>query len=60
MEWDLPDEEAVTIAGVVIHESQTIPEKGQTFSYHGYRFEIIERQRNQLKLLNVSKMHHGS
>ena len=60
MEWDLPDEEAVTIAGVVIHESQTIPEKGQTFSYHGYRFEIIERQRNQLKLLNVSKMPHGS
>ncbi len=55
MDWKLPDEEAVTIAGLVIHESQTIPEEKQTFSYYGYRFEILERQRNQIKLLKVSK-----
>jgi len=46
MDWKLPDEEAVTLAGLVIHESQTIPEVGQTFAYYGYRFEILEKDRN--------------
>ena len=55
MDWKLPDEEAVTIAGLVIHESQTIPEIGQTFAYYGYRFEILRRERNQIIALKVSK-----
>jgi len=55
MDWKLPDEEAVTIAGLVIHESQTIPEAGQVFSYYGYRFEVLEKERNQLKLIRVIK-----
>jgi len=55
MDWKLPDEEAVTIAGLVIHESQTIPEQGQTFAYYGYRFEILKRERNQLQSLKVTK-----
>ena len=55
MDWKLPDEEAVTIAGLVIHESQTIPEIGQTFAYYGYRFEILEKQRNQIVSLKVTK-----
>ncbi len=57
MDWKLPDDEAVTIAGLVIHESQTIPEAGQTFAYHGYRFEILSRERNQIKRLRVRKTH---
>ena len=48
MEWDLPDEEAISVAGLVIHESQTIPDIGQAFSYYGYRFEIAGRKRNQI------------
>ena len=55
MDWKLPDEEAVTIAGLVIHESQTIPEVGQTFAYYGYRFEILKKQRNQIVSLKVRK-----
>ena len=55
MDWKLPDEEAVTIAGLVIHESQTIPEVGQTFAYYGYRFEVLKKQRNQLTSLRVTK-----
>ncbi|WP_416879379.1 HlyC/CorC family transporter [Litorimonas sp.] len=55
MDWKLPDDEAVTIAGLVIHESQTIPTVGQAFAYHGYRFEVMERQRNQIQTLRVSK-----
>jgi len=55
MDWKLPDEEAVTIAGLVIHESQTIPEVGQAFAYYGYRFEILKKRRNQILSLKVTK-----
>ena len=55
MDWNLPDEEAVTIAGLVIHESQTIPEEKQTFAYYGYRFEILSRERNQIKSLKIKR-----
>jgi Mg2+/Co2+ transporter CorB len=54
MDWDLPDEEAVTVAGLVIHEAQTIPEPGQTFIFHGHRFQVLRRQRNQITALRVS------
>ena len=55
-DWHLPDEDAVTIAGLVIHESQTIPAIGRVFSFYGYRFEILGRKRNQITSLKVSKM----
>jgi Mg2+/Co2+ transporter CorB len=53
MDWSLPDEEANTIAGLVIHEAQTIPTKGQVFSFHGFRFEILERKDNRLTRLKI-------
>jgi len=56
MDWKLPDDEGpVTIAGLVIHESQTIPNAGQAFAYHGYRFEVLEKLRNQIQSLKVVK-----
>jgi len=54
LDWSLPDEEAVTLAGLVIHEAQTIPDEGQTFAFYGYRFEILERLRNQIIKLKVT------
>ena len=51
MEWDIPDEEATTVAGLVIHEAQTIPEAGQAFTFHGFRFEVLRRQRNRITSL---------
>jgi len=57
--WILPDEEAVTVAGLVIHEAQTIPEPGQSFVFHGYRFNILRRQRNQVTGVNISKVEAG-
>jgi Mg2+/Co2+ transporter CorB len=54
MDWSLPDEEAVTIAGLVIHESQSIPDVGQTFSFHGFRFRILRRRRNQITAIKVT------
>ncbi|MCC5995813.1 MAG: HlyC/CorC family transporter [Oceanicaulis sp.] len=53
LDWSLPDSEAVTIAGLVIHEAQTIPETGQVFRFHGVQFEILERKRNQITRLRV-------
>ena len=53
-DWNLPDEEAATIAGLVMHESRLIPDKGQTFSFYGFRFEVLRRVRNQLTSLRVT------
>jgi len=54
MDWDLPDDEAVTVAGLVIHEAQTIPEPGQVFIFHRHRFQVLRRQRNQVTSLRIS------
>jgi Mg2+/Co2+ transporter CorB len=56
MEWSLPEEEATTIAGLVIHEAQTIPEPGQVFIFHGYRFEILRKSRNKIAALRIQKL----
>ncbi|GGD05062.1 HlyC/CorC family transporter [Aquisalinus flavus] len=56
MDWRLPDEEAVTIAGLVIHEGQCIPDVGQIFSFHGFRFEVLKRRRNQITALKVTPL----
>ncbi|WP_179379865.1 HlyC/CorC family transporter [Jannaschia marina] len=52
-DWSLPDEEANTVAGLVIHEAQTIPTKGQVFSFHGFRFEVAEREANRITQLRI-------
>lgn len=54
LDWHLPDEEATTIAGLVIHEARAIPEAGQAFNFHGFKFEILRRQRNQIAVLRVT------
>ena len=53
MDWNLPDEEATTIAGLVIHKAQTIPKPGQVFTFDGFRFEISSRERNKITGLNI-------
>ncbi|MWD27770.1 DUF21 domain-containing protein [Aquicoccus sp. SCR17] len=52
-DWQLPDDEANTVAGLVIHEAQTIPTVGQVFSFHGFRFEVIGRKENRLTKLRI-------
>jgi len=54
MEWNLPDEEATTLAGLVIHEARAIPDVGQRFAFYGFKFEVARRQRNQITLLRVA------
>jgi Mg2+/Co2+ transporter CorB len=56
MEWNIPDDEATTIAGVVIHEARSIPEPGQSFTFHGYRFQVLRRNRNRITALRVTPL----
>jgi Mg2+/Co2+ transporter CorB len=55
-DWNLPDEEANTIAGLVIHEARQIPEIGQTFVFYNFRFEVTGRQRNQITELRITPL----
>ncbi|MEQ6203793.1 HlyC/CorC family transporter [Sulfitobacter sp. HNIBRBA2951] len=52
-DWSLPDEEANTVAGLVIHEAQMIPTKGQVFLFHGFRFEVLAREGNRITELKM-------
>lgn len=54
MDWNLPDEEAVTIAGLIIHEAQTIPDPGQEFIFYDFRFEILRKHRNQITAIKIT------
>lgn len=55
-DWSLPDDEATTIAGLVIHEARTIPDVGQAFTFHDFRFEILRRHRNQIAQIRISRV----
>ena len=56
MEWSLPDDEATTVAGLVIHEARSIPEPGQTFTFHGFRFRVLRRDRNRITALRITPL----
>ncbi|MGY9000305.1 MAG: HlyC/CorC family transporter [Rhodospirillales bacterium] len=53
-EWNLPDEEASTIAGLVLYESRRIPEVGQAFMFYGLRFDIMRRQHHQITAIRIT------
>jgi Mg2+/Co2+ transporter CorB len=59
-EWELPDDEATTAAGLMIHEAQMIPIEGQVFVFHGVRFEVLERTRHQITKLRLKQMNRGN
>ena len=56
MDWNIPDDEATTIAGVVIHEARSIPEPGQSFTFHGFRFQVLRKTRNRITALRVTPL----
>jgi len=53
-DWNLPDDDATTIAGLVIHNAQAIPEPGQRFTFHNFMFEVLRRKRNQITALRIT------
>ncbi|MHC5655584.1 HlyC/CorC family transporter [Stappia sp.] len=63
VDWRLPDDEATTIAGLVIHEARMIPDERQAFTFHGYRFTVLKREKNRitrLRILPLSKSVAGT
>ena len=55
-DWHLPDDEVTTVAGLVIHEAQMIPETGQIFTFHGFRFEVLRKRRHQITALRITPL----
>lgn len=53
-EWNLPSEHYSTLAGLILHEAEKIPEPGQVFNFHGFRLDIVRRQRHQITLIRVT------
>ena len=58
-DWKLPDDRASTLAGLIIYEARLIPEVGQVFAFHGFKFQIMQRQRNQITQLRILPLHEG-
>ncbi len=56
MDWSLPDEEATTVAGLVIHEAQTIPDPGQIFTFYGFRFQVLRKAKNRITALRITPL----
>ena len=52
--WDLPEEEANTLSGLIVHESRSFPTEGQVFNYYGFIFEILEVKDNLIHKIKVS------
>ncbi len=56
LDWNLPDQEVTTLAGLVIHEARMIPAAGQAFNFHGFRFEVLKKRRQQLTVIKVARL----
>ena len=57
-DWNLPDDKATTIAGLILYEARLIPDAGQTFSFFGFRFRILRRAGNRISAVRISPPHH--
>jgi Mg2+/Co2+ transporter CorB len=60
MDWHLPDEEATTVAGLVIHDARIIPEPGQTFTFHGFRFQVLRKNRNRITAIRITPLNKAA
>lgn len=58
MDWNLPDDQAVTIAGLVLHEAQAIPRAGETFTFFDKKFTVARRYRRQLTAIRIETARH--
>lgn len=48
LDWDLPDEDFTTVAGLVIHAARAIPEPGQVCEFDRFRFTVLRKVRNRI------------
>ncbi|MCB1451631.1 MAG: HlyC/CorC family transporter [Nitratireductor sp.] len=59
LDWELPDDEATTVAGLVIHAAQMIPEEKQAFTFYGKRFVVMKREKNRVTQLRIRNLGPG-
>jgi Mg2+/Co2+ transporter CorB len=55
-EWSLPDDDYATIAGLILYESRTLPEVGQSFVFYNFQFDILERHRHQITSIRITRI----
>lgn len=58
-EWRLPDDEYSTLAGLILHEAQILPDVGQSFIFYGFQFDVLRKQRNQITKVKVTVLSQG-
>ena len=56
LDWNLPDDNATTVAGLLIHEAETIPSVTEQFNIHGFRFTVISKEATQITRLRIEKL----
>ena len=54
-EWNLPSEDYSTVAGLILFETGSIPEKNQVFSFYGFTFEVLDKSKNQITSIKITK-----
>jgi Mg2+/Co2+ transporter CorB len=54
--WNLPDDEASTIAGLLINEAETIPSVGEKFHVHGFNCTVMEKSAMQITKIKIEKL----
>ncbi len=53
MDWDLPEEPAATVAGLVIAHAERIPEVNERFEIGGFAFEVLGREDHRITRLRI-------
>ncbi len=53
LHWNLPDEEATTLAGMIVNEIERIPDEGEEFSMYGFYFKILKKDKNTITAIEV-------
>ena len=59
LDWDLPDDQANTVAGIVINAAKIIPNPGHLVTAHGYEFLVLERDRQRVSKVKISAARIG-
>ena len=54
--WNLPEDKAVTLAGLVMQEARDLTKQGQEFVFHGFRFRILRKEENRIASINARKL----
>jgi Mg2+/Co2+ transporter CorB len=52
--WDLPDDHATTIAGLIIYQTEHIPDQGVHIIIYNIKFTILKRGGNKIEIVRAT------